>query len=91
MGVGAERVNPMSASNQRSQTISAVVEVIGRYSTSAEERATASCFLLLQETSESPKKIQKPVVDLQSERSPAQPTSENARISKVDDEGSNKL
>lgn len=47
----------------RSKTVSRVVDVIERYSVSAEEQETVGCFLDFQETKESPRKTQYLFID----------------------------
>jgi hypothetical protein len=54
IGVGWESETLISASNQRNQTISLVVDVIAWYSASVEDWETIDCFLLFREIRESP-------------------------------------
>ena len=82
IGVGWEKEIPISASNQRNQTISLVVDAMTRYSASVDDWETIDCFLLFQEIRESPKKIQNPVTDLRSVGSLPWSASEYARNSK---------
>jgi len=82
IGVGWERKTPISASNQRNQTISLVVDVIARYSALVEDWKTIDCFLLFQKIRESHKKIQKLVTDLWFVGSLSWSVSEHARSSK---------
>lgn len=76
MGVGLERETHMLESSQHNQTNFVMVEVMTRYSTSVKEQKTMSCLLLFQVISESPRKMQKHVVDLRSVGSLAQSTLE---------------
>ena len=64
IGVGWEKKTSISASNQRNQTISLVVDVMARYYASMDDWETIDCFLLFQEIRESLKKIQNSVTDL---------------------------
>jgi len=64
IAVGWKRDTLIYASNQRNQTISLVIDVVSRYSTSVEDWKIMDCFLLFQEIRESPEKIQKPVKNL---------------------------
>ena len=91
IGVGWEGETPISASNQRNQIISLVVDVIAWYSTSVEDWETIDCFLLFQEMRESPKKIQKPVTDLRSVGSLSWSASEYAHSSKEEVNESKRL
>jgi hypothetical protein len=65
-----------SASSRRIHNISEVVSARARYSASVLERAVKVRFLLRQDIRESPRKIQKPVVERRSTGSPAQSASE---------------
>ena len=69
---------PKSSINCRNQTSSLVVAAMERYSTSAEDFEIVCCLLAFQETSESPKKMQKPVIDLRESKQVPQSASENA-------------
>ena len=80
IGVGWESETPISASNQRNQIISLVVDIIARYSALVDDWETIDCFF--QEMRESPKKIQKPVTDLRYVGSLPWSASEYARNSK---------
>jgi len=91
IGVGWEKEIPISASNQRNQTISLVVDTMARYSASVDDWETIDCFLLFQEIRESPKKIQNPVTDLRSVGSLPWSASEYARNSKEEVDESNRL
>jgi len=91
IGVGWEKEIPISASNQRNQTISLVVDTMARYSASVDDWETIDCFLLFQEIKESPKKIQNPVTDLRSVGSLPWSASEYARNSKEEVDESNRL
>jgi hypothetical protein len=64
IGVGWEKKTSISASNQRNQTISLVVDVMAWYYASMDDWETIDCFLLFQEIRESLKKIQNSVTDL---------------------------
>ena len=89
--VGWESETLISASNQCSQIISLVVDVISRYFASVEDWKTIDYFLLFQEIRKSPKKIQKPVMDLQYVGSLLWLASEFARSSKEDVDESKRL
>jgi len=86
-----EREIHISTSNQCNQTISLVVDVIALYSTSVEDWKTIDCFLFFQEIRELLKKIQKPVIDLWSVGSLSWSSSEYARNSKKEMDGSKRL
>lgn len=62
------------------QTNSQVVTARARYSASAEEREVVVCFLDLQDTRESPRKMHKPVTYRQVFGQDAQSASEKALI-----------
>jgi hypothetical protein len=68
-----------------------VVDVIAWYSASVEDWEVIDCFLLFQEIRESPKKIQKPVIDLRSIGSLSWSASEYAHSSKKEVDGSKRL
>ena len=53
-----------SWSKANSQVSSQVAMDIALYSASADERETTVCFFDLQEINESPRKMQKPIIDL---------------------------
>lgn len=53
-----------SLNNWHNQISSLVVAARAWYSASADKRETVDCFLDFQEINESPRKIQKPVMDL---------------------------
>ena len=91
IGVGWEKETPISASNQRNQTIYFVVDAMARYSASVDDWETIDCFLLFQEIRESPKKIQNPVTDLRSVGSLPWSASEYARNSKEEVDESKRL
>jgi len=80
--VGWENETLISASNQRNQTISLVVDVMARYYALMDDWETIDCFLLFQEIRESPKRIQNPVTDLRYLGSLPWSASEYARNSK---------
>ena len=56
--------NPKVLSNAMSHTFSLVTVAIALYLDSTEDQDTTYCFLHFQEIKESPKKIQKPKMDL---------------------------
>jgi len=89
--VGWERKTSISASNQCNQTISLVVDVITWFSASVKDWEIMDCFLLFQEIRESPKKIQKPIIDLQYVGSPLWSASEYAQSSNKEVDGSKRL
>jgi hypothetical protein len=91
IGVGWESETLISASNQRNQIISSVVDVITRYSVLVEDWETVNYFLLFQEIRESSKKIQKPVTDLWSVRSLPWSASKYACSSKKEVDESKRL
>lgn len=61
---GSEKITPMSENKPVIQTISQEVVAMALYSASAEDLQTVLCFLVPQDTKESPNLIQKPVSDL---------------------------
>jgi len=65
IGVAWERETLIYIGNQRNQTMFFVVNVIAWYYTSVEDWESINYFLLSQKIKESPKKIQKLVIDLQ--------------------------
>lgn len=91
LGVGSERVTLISKSNQRNQTILVAVDAIAQYSYFIEKRVTIFHFLIFQEIIESPRKIQKYVVELKSLESPTQSTYKQARDSNEYNEGNKRL
>lgn len=61
--VGADKLIQKSFKSWHIQTNSLEVATKVLYSASTEERAIVDCFLDFQETKESPKKTEKPVID----------------------------
>ena len=70
-----------------SQLISLIVAAIALYSAFAEDLKIVVCFLAFQEIEESPKKMQKPVIDFLESGQVAQSKSEKALRWKLDGEG----
>jgi len=91
IGVWWEMETFIPASNQHNQTISLVIDVKARYSTSVEDWETIDCFLLFEEIRKSFTKIQKLVTDLWSVRLLSWSTSEYARSSKKEVDESKRL
>ena len=91
IGVGWERETLISTSNQCNQTISLVVDVLTWYSALVEDWETINCFLLFQEIRESPKKIQKSIINLRFVGSLSWSALEQAHTSKKEVDGSKKL
>jgi hypothetical protein len=65
IGVGWERETLIYIGNQHNQTMFFIVNVIAWYHTSVEDWESINYFLPSQKIKESPKNIQKLVIDLQ--------------------------
>lgn len=88
---GWEQGKCNSERSRRIQGSSLAVAAKARYSTSAEDREIVVCFLAFQDIDESPRKMQKPVVDFRVSGQDPQSASENALSCKVGDEEKNYL